>query len=163
MMSSAVPTASIFGPPASGESAERRVAPPPPWEHLWFTLLQRPWSSLAIVPARRGLDPLVTARGLAAISQAYLEHAATVIDATRITPSDVAVRLRAATERTAAGGRVIVASGSPLERAACIPMVRGTDAAVLLVQIGSTALAEARRTIDVVGASHFIGAITVPR
>ena len=154
---------------SSNDILERRIAampelfaqPPAVWEHLWFTLLQHPWSSLALVPAQKGLDTLAVARVLASVSQAYLDQLALVADATHILPAEVPARQRACRERAEAGGRVIVATSSPMERAACIPMARGADAVVLLVELGSTSLSEARRTLELLGPVRCLGAIAL--
>jgi hypothetical protein len=145
------------------EGAARPPALSREWEHLWFSLLSRGvWSSLAIVPASSDIDTLAVARSLASVGHAYLERPVLVVDATRVVPGEVTARLRANYERVTSGARVLVATGSPTERAACVPMVRGVDAAVLVVRPGTTALAEARRIMDVVGgASRFLGAITL--
>jgi hypothetical protein len=113
------------------------------------------------VPASPDIDTLVVARSLAWVGHAYLDQPVLVIDATRVMPAEVAARLRANNERVAAGARVLMALGSPTARAACIPMVRGVDAAVLVVRPGTTGLTEARQVIDVVGSNRFLGAITL--
>ena len=163
-MSTTTPSASVSAlASTTGElAAARNPAISRPWEHLWFTLLSRgEWSSLAIVPASPDIDTLVVARSLAWVGHAYLDQPVLVIDATRVMPAEVASRLRANNERVAAGARVLMALGSPTERAACIPMVRGVDAAVLVVRPGTTGLTEARQVIDVVGSNRFLGAITL--
>jgi hypothetical protein len=161
---SPVPLGAQASAPAAGHHAapEHRLAPSSNWDHLWFALVARAgWNSLAIVPGSSGIDTLAIARVLASVGHAYLDQPVLLVDATSIEPGEVAARTRATTERASAGARVLVATGSPSERAACIAMARAADAAILVVASGETNLSQARRALHLIGTSHFVGAITL--
>lgn len=131
-----------------------------PWDRLWFSLTREPWTTLALVPAQRGGSTLAAVQALAAAGRAYQEDPIFVLDASRVAPTEVGTLLHAFEDRAGGGARMLVATSSPLERAAGIPIARGADAAVLLVRLGHASIADARATIDAIGPSHFIGAIT---
>ena len=158
---SAVPSG-VVSPLSAADGPTRHSAPSSQWEHLWFSLVARgEWASLAIVPGSPGIDTLAVARMLAAVGHAYLDQPVLLVDATRVQPGEVMARLRASAERVAAGARVLVATDSPTERAACIAIARGVDAAVLVVQTGETDLSQARKATELIGAKQFLGAITL--
>lgn len=131
-----------------------------PWDHLWFTLGDRPWATVAIVPASPGQSALAAANALAAAGRSYNESPVYVLDASAVLPTQVGSLLRAVHERVRGGARIVVATSSPVAQPATIPVTRGMDRAVLLVELGAARVDESRRAIEAVGASHFAGAIT---
>ena len=132
------------------------------WSQLWFTLVKEPWTTLVIVPAESDSSALGHARSLAEAGRRYQADSVDVIDAERITPSDVPEVLTTLAERSGNGVRVLVAVRSPLEHAAAIPVARACEAAVLAVRLGEAQMVASRRTIDTVGESLFIGSIVEP-
>ncbi len=131
-----------------------------PWDRLWFSLGDRPWATVAIVPATPGQSTLAAANALAAAGRAYNESPVYVLDAASVQPAQVGSLLRAVHERVRGGARIVVATASPVDRPATIPVTRGMDTAVLLVELGAADVDVSRRAIAAIGASHFAGAVT---
>lgn len=141
--------------PAVGSSDEARV-----WDRLWFSLGERPWATVAVVPASAGQSTLAAANALAAAGRAYHESPVYVLDASSVQPAQVGGLLRAVHERVRGGARIVVATASPIERPATIPVTRGMDTALLVVELGSAEVDASRRAIAAIGAAHFAGAVT---
>ena len=131
------------------------------WSAVWFSLSQHAWSSLSIVPAHPSISALDVACAIAEIGQQYEEAGVMVLDAERVAPETVRHISAGLGERGTARKRTLVAVSSPLVDPAAVPVVRMTDAAVLLVPLGTTELDWARRTIASISAGYFIGSITV--
>ncbi len=131
------------------------------WAHLWFTLEQHGWGSLALVPADPGTSAWPLAERLAGAARAYQATPVEVIDAEHAAPEDVQQVIGAVGGRAAAGARVLVVLASPLVRAPAIPLARAADAALLVVPLGTGVVGDARRTVAAVGHPHFVGSITV--
>jgi len=134
---------------------------PDDWARLWFSLADRPWRALALVPARDGGTARAMADALARVAASYGGQRVVVLDAARATPPDVPAALRALAERTERGMRVLVAAASPMSHPPSIPLARAADTAVMCVGLGTDELALARRAMEQVGASRFVGSITM--
>lgn len=132
-----------------------------PWGHTWFTLLRSPWTSLVLVPARAGASALFAAEALAEIGRRHQREPIQVINAEQISSGDLRTVLNTIVQLSGSTTRLLIAVSSPLTHDAAIPAARAADAAVLLVGVGRTPVADARRTIDAIGAQTFIGAIAV--
>jgi hypothetical protein len=147
--------ATALVPRADGSDVE----PNHPWGHTWFTLLQVQWTSLVLVPAEPGLDTVEVARALADVGRQYQFEPIQVIDAGDVASGTLQGVLGTIEQFNGSVARLLIAVSSPLTHDAAIPAARAADAAVLVVDVGRTPLASARRTIACVGASHFLGAI----
>lgn len=140
--------------------ADDSVAEPNhPWGHTWFSLLQARWTSLVLVPAEPGLSTVEVARALAEVGRQYQFEPIQVIDAGEVASGTLQGVLGTIEQFNGSVARLLIAVSSPLSHDAAIPAARAADAAVLVVDVGQTPIATARRTIDCVGASHFLGAI----
>ena len=131
------------------------------WQQLWFNVLQRDWSSLVIVPAQPNVSVLPAARALVAVGRLYHQRPVHLIEAEAAEPAATGFIISSATHRVAAGEQVVIAVDSPLSQPVAIPISRAADAALLLVPLGRTRLAWARKTLDCIGRERFIGSITV--
>ena len=132
----------------------------PEWQRLWLAVENRPWRSLALIPAGEGasLDfTLVVAVTLSRTGMVHLGRPIQVADATRV-PLDQLARFLVEVKRaTADGERLLVAlppaSSSPITAS----IAQSIDAAVLCVQLDRMTSSQAKRTVKVVGQSRFLG------
>lgn len=148
-----------------------QLAPPPAarvdveaaeeWSRLWFSLSERPWGSLALLPATADGSALGAAERLQECAQAYGAGPLHVVDAQGAAPSDVALIMSEVTDHLRRGHRVLVVVASPRASAPAIPLARATDGAVLVVPLGETGILDARRAVAAVGHARFVGSITV--
>ncbi|MCC6241739.1 MAG: hypothetical protein IT353_02810 [Gemmatimonadaceae bacterium] len=141
--------------------AEIVVEPNHPWGHTWFTLLQSRWTSLALVPAEPGESTVFAAKALADVGRLYQFEPIQVINAGDVASGNLQGVLGTIEQFNGSPARLLVSVSSPLTHDAAIPAARAADAAVLVVTMGQSSLETARRTIDCIGASHFIGAVVL--
>lgn len=137
------------------------VGGPEDWPPVWFSFAQHAWNSLVLVPAEPGLSVLALGRALAVAARTYDERTLGLVEAERAAPSRVHNIIAELRNRSAVDQRTIVTVSSPIDDNSAIPIIRGCDAAVLVVPLGDTAIATARRTIALIGRNVFLGAITV--
>lgn len=131
------------------------------WQHVWLSVDQHAWKSLAVVPANPGLSSVETVRRLASAADFYSQTPVEIIDASVILPSaarDVTARIAAANRQ---GIRCLVAVGSPVTSPAAISLARAAGAALLVLPLGVASVRLTRQTVDAIGKEHFIGAITL--
>ena len=131
------------------------------WAHLWFRLVRHPWTSLALVPGDASTSMLDAARRLAEVASQYQGETVHLLNAQRIGSADLGVAMGALAERALPGSRVLLIVASPLIQPAAIPLARAADGAVLVVRLGQTRTADARRTLACVGQAGFLGSITL--
>ncbi len=130
------------------------------WTLVWFSLIEHPWTSMVIVPAEATASSIAVARALADVGNAYEEQGVQLIEAERLPPALARHVIATMTKRADAGARTVVAVSSPLVDYNAIPIARAADASVLLVQVGATALDDAKKTVNMIGRPCFIGSIT---
>ena len=131
------------------------------WPAVWFTLVEQPWSSLALLPAHPDQSTRRAAERLAEVARDYDERPVHVLSGERLTPEAGRELVHRIAELVAQGDRVLVALGSPLTDVGAIPIARAADASVLLVPLNVGRAAAAQRTLSLVGEQRFIGAIVV--
>jgi hypothetical protein len=131
------------------------------WPQIWFSFARHAWRSMVLVPAHPGLSVLGVARALADAGRTYEEPTLSLIEAERVSPSRVHGIISEVRDRSALDQRTIIAVASPMEDNGAIPIIRGCDVGVLVIPLGETPMAAARRTLAVVGRGSFLGAITV--
>jgi hypothetical protein len=142
-----------------------REAPKEPWrdadwQKLWLVLKARPWTSLAIVPAAAGGPPdftLTIAVTLARIGILHLGTPIHVADATRIP----LVHLEQFTDEVRRlnqdGDLVLLALPTIEENPVTVSLARSASAAVLCILMEEMSSTEAKRTVERIGTSHFVG------
>jgi hypothetical protein len=132
-------------------------------EELWYLLLSRRWSCLALVCPERTPRTLRLARDLAAFGAQHRRRPIEVIDAQELDmqrASAIAGRIEADGDLPHLdGSRFIVAVDSPIANPSAIEVLTATDAVVLLVQKGVTTIPQARKIIELVGRQRLVGAV----
>jgi hypothetical protein len=131
------------------------------WQQIWFAAMRRPWSSMALVPARPGTSALFVAEALASVGRLQGDRPVKLLDAEKTelpAVAEVGKSLAAIVDRLELA---VVATDCPLSRPSSIAIARLADAAVLMVPLGEARFSEARRVMDLVGRDRFIGAVTL--
>jgi len=131
------------------------------WQQVWFAALRRPWSSLVLVPAHAGTPALFAAEALAAVGRLHGQRPSRLVNAEAAALPEVDDVVKSLGAMTGRGELAVVAVGCPLVQATSIPIARACDAGLLVVPLGESRLADARRAIDLVGRERFIGAVTL--
>jgi len=131
------------------------------WQQVWFAARRRPWSSLALVPAHPGTSALFVADAIAAVGRLHGQKTSKLVDAERAALPEVDDVLASVGAITGREELAVVAVACPLAQATSIPIARACDAALLVVPLGESRFADARRVMDLVGRDRFIGAVTL--
>ena len=152
-----------LGLPQSG------ALPPLDLQQLWFTTLKWDWSSMALVPAGANGSALKIAKTLAQIANRHSGR-----PGNRPEPSGLASAVDLAEDITGrftvhtptVGGerwkqRTIIALDPVVTDPAGIPVALATDVALLCVELGRTKIADAQKTLLLVGRDHFRGCILI--
>lgn len=134
---------------------------PVEWQHLWFSVVQKSWTSLALVPSHPRHSALDAALQLVNAAHVYGDAPLRLVDATAVVPTDVRDVIAQIEAETRAGTRHILAVDSPLRSPQAIALSRAVGAALLVVPLGAAGVRDTRRTVDSIGRSYFIGAISV--
>lgn len=142
--------------------AIEKELPSPEAQRLWFAALRREWSSLAVLPGHPEGSAEGVAQALARVARLHKDEGVKVISARG---ADLAATSRLIIDMTthvAQGGLCIVVLDSVLTNPAGIPLALAADAALLCVELGEADSESAKRTVELVGDSRFVGAVTVP-
>jgi hypothetical protein len=131
-------------------------------QRLWFAALRRDWSSLAVLPAHPEGSADGVAQALARVARLHKDEGVKVISARGADLAATSRLIIDMTSHVSTGGLCIVVLDSVLTNAAGIPLALAADAALLCVELGEADSDSARRTVELVGASRFVGAVTVP-
>jgi hypothetical protein len=123
--------------------------------------LKGTWNSLAVIPATPEESASGIASALADVSHLVRGREARLFSTEGLEVSGVARVIVDMTHQVDEGRLAVVAVESVLAKQSGVPVALATDAALLVVTLGVTTVEEARRTIELVGESKFIGAVTV--
>jgi hypothetical protein len=129
-------------------------------EAVWVAARQRTWSSLVVVPAEPGLGAGPLARAVAAAASTQRGETVEYLDLRGVALG----ASRPLADRLAEDGkpyRVVAAVACPLDDRMAQLLSSSADAAILLLEQGATALAAARRVVELVGPSRFLGAVVL--
>ncbi|MEI9941349.1 MAG: hypothetical protein WDO69_29370 [Pseudomonadota bacterium] len=141
---------------------ETRVEPwrDPDWQRLWLAVENRPWRSLALIPASAGAAlefSLIVAVTLSRTGMIHLGRPLQVADATQV-PLDQLVRFLSEVRRcTNDGERLLVALPPIGDSPITTSIAQTVDAAVLCVLIDKMSFAQGKKTVKQVGQSRFLG------
>jgi hypothetical protein len=129
-------------------------------EAIWVRAQKSAWSSLVVVPAGPGLPTAAIAEAVAAVGTAQRGEAVGSRDLRDVSLADSQPLVETLGDR---GRRYhhVVAVDCPLDNQAALLLSSAADAAILVVQRDRTKLASARRVLDLVGPSRFVGAVLV--
>lgn len=130
------------------------------WQHLWFTLQARPWSTLAIIDTAAGHDADSVARALAAVAAQDGGMAVDVIPAQGASFHDLP-RLLAAVAEASPQDLRLVACDAPARNPAMIPILQAVSGAVVVVRLGEATTATLDKTIDIVGREKIIASVSI--
>lgn len=141
-----------------------QTAVDPTWQRFWLTLESAPWRTLALIPAGVGGPPDLTlslAVTLSRTGMAHLGGPVLVADGTQVPLRQLNSFLADIRECTDAGQRVLLALAPASADATTIAIARTVDRVVLCVLLGNMLSNEAKRTIQLIGPSKFLGSVII--
>lgn len=166
-----MPQREIKGPraaaePSTGDSRQPSISV----QQLWFQVHQREWSSLVLVPADPGGSAAGVATNLARVGAMLGDAAPRVLNAERMDPAmiaDLIADLSSQGPSATSGGsgqrRTVISIDSVLANPMGIGIAQAADAVLLCVRTRRTKLAQARRTVELIGSERFIGSVLLSR
>jgi hypothetical protein len=143
--------------------------PPLDLQQLWFSTLRWDWSSLALVPAGSNGSVVRIAKALAQIGNRHGGRPVTRSEGTSLSTSgelaeDISGQFTVNTPSIGSERwkqRTIIALDPVVTDPAGIPVALAADAALLFVELGKTNIAEAQKTVRLIGRDHFRGCILI--
>jgi hypothetical protein len=140
---------------AAGPAAELQA--------LWLRLRRSDWKTLAIVPVNGGIAIGSFARALCAAGTLTERTEVTVASGEALASEGLAALAADLRAHDAEAGLQLVALPSPLATPQSSAVALAADAALLCIELETTAMADARRIIDAVGAHRFVGCVALRR
>ena len=137
------------------------AAPDGEWSQLWFAMMRREWTSLAVIPASPRDGGLATAAAIVEAGKRYADGDVHLLDATDAAPHAVELIIASMAGTFAPGSKLIIALDNPISNPSSIPIARAADASLLAVRLGDPSHREAQRSVDSVGRDFFIGSVAI--
>jgi hypothetical protein len=137
------------------------AAPDGEWAQLWFAMMRREWTTLAVIPASPRDGGLATAAAIVEAGKRYADGDVHLLDATDAAPHAVDLIIASMAGTFAPGSKLIIALDNPIANPSSIPIARAADASLLAVRLGDPSHREAQRSVDSVGRDFFIGSVAI--
>ncbi|MHB8875759.1 MAG: hypothetical protein ACYC8T_18895 [Myxococcaceae bacterium] len=137
------------------------VMPAAELQQLWFTCLRKPWSSLLVMPAYPGGSAQAVARALVEVGSLHRSRPVTLLDAEGLTVAGATRAIEDLTRQASTGELTVLCAASVLSNQAVLPLAMAVDAVLLTVDLGTTDVSSARRTVELIGEKRFIGAVAI--
>lgn len=123
--------------------------------------LRGDWKSLAVVPASASFSSSFVAKALVEVSTLVHGTPARYFSTEDLDLESVSKIIVDMIGHVEKGGKAVVCVDSVMSGQSGVPVAISADAAVLVVHLGVTTSEDARNTLEVIGASKFIGAVTL--
>ena len=130
------------------------------WQPLWRSELAKPWNTLAIVGTDTAADACRTAEILAAVAE-QLGKPVRVVSAVGATPVEARGIVEQVTTWASGGTHLLVACDSLRTNTSMLPVLQATSGVVLVVRLGESLLASAKRTVSAVGRERILATVTI--
>ena len=116
---------------------------------------------MVVVPASPGSSAAMVANALAEVSTLVRGKKATLFSTEGLEVNDVSRIIVDMMQHIGSGGLAIVSIDSVIAAQSGIPVTLAVDVALLVVELGVTETADAKRTVELIGAKKFLGAVTI--
>lgn len=136
----------------------------PDWQGLWLALQARPWRSLALVPAAPGASPELLVRTAVTLARTGMVHLGTpihVADATRITLAQLADFREELQQYERQNAMMLIVLAAFSENVTSFSLAQSADLSLLLVLLRRMSGAEAKKTVERLGAQKFVGSVAL--
>jgi hypothetical protein len=130
---------------------------------MWLSLMQGDWSSIAVVPTDPGTSAKAVTSALEEIAQLHDVGPFTVVDAEGASIGEGERLSEQVLFMAAQGSRPVVAVDSLIQSLSGVPLIRGIDAVLLVVRLGSSNFEAVQSTIDIIEPRRIVGSVALPR
>ncbi len=142
------------------DPADVNDLPSVPVQQLWFELRSWAWKSLAIVPTVHNGSEFELAEQVVMVGVSNTNRRMSLISAEGAGVGDtdrVIAMIRAAEAR---GDRVVVVTDAVIDNPASTPIIRAVNGVIPIITLGQSERSVVERTIQAVGRSRVIGAVS---
>ncbi|MCU0696087.1 MAG: hypothetical protein MUC96_06135 [Myxococcaceae bacterium] len=119
------------------------------------------WQSLVVMPASPGSSATAIAEALVEVARLARGAPAKLFVADGREKAGVSSLIVDMTQHLSSGGLAIVCVESVISQQSGVPIAMASDAALLVVHLGTTKVEDAENTIGIVGKQKFLGTITI--
>ena len=126
-----------------------------------LTCLRGDWHSMVVVPASPGQSAAMVANALVEVSTLVRGKKAELFSAEGKEVNDVSKVIVEMMQHIGNGGLAISSIDSVIASQSGIPVTLAVDVALLVVNLGLTDTEDAKRTVEMIGAKKFLGAVTI--
>jgi hypothetical protein len=140
---------------------DERPVPDGDWQHLWFALQRTDWSALAVLPADSGLDVSDVAAALVDVGRTSGATDVTLLNGMGASFTDSQELIETIESYKRRGSHIVVACDSVDDNPATLALAKAASGTLMVVRLGQSRLAAARKTIDAVGREHVLASITL--
>ena len=116
---------------------------------------------MVVVPASPGSSAAMVANALVEVSTLVRGKKAKLFTTEGLEVNDVSKVIVDVMQHLGTGGLAIVSIDSVIAAQSGIPITLAVDVALLVVQLGVTQTADAKRTVELIGEKKFLGAVTI--
>jgi hypothetical protein len=126
-----------------------------------LTCLRGDWHSMVVVPASPGSSSSFIANALVEVSTLVRGKKARLFTTEGLGVHDVSKVIVEMMQHIGTGGLAIVTIDPLVMAQSGVPVAMAVDVALLVVQLGVTAIDDAKQTVALIGEKKFLGAVTV--
>ncbi len=153
-----------LGTPAREEPRARKPAAEPPAHDvtaLWYTLVGRPWTSLAVIAPDDSPRAWRLVQRLDEVARANQYRALKTVNILDLNLERAEAVAHAIGKVSSLGERkrYLIAIDSPLENPVAIRVLSACDAVLLVLEKDRSRIPDAQRTVEMVGRGRLIGAV----
>ena len=132
------------------------------WEPLWSSLMTRPWSALAVIGSDTRTDVSRVANILASVGNRQGERSVRVVSALGATPPDIQGIVEQLSNASPPVVDLVLVPCDPLQaNPAMLPILHATSGMVLVVRLGESKVASARKTVGTLGRDKVFATVIV--
>ena len=131
------------------------------WEPLWSSLMKRPWSALAVIGSDTRTDVSRVASILASVGNRHGERSARVVSALGATPPEVQGIVEQLPNASSAADLILVPCDPLHANPAMLPILHATSGMVLVVRLGESRIASAKKAVGTVGRDRVYATVVI--
>jgi hypothetical protein len=131
------------------------------WQPLWFSLLTRPWDSLAIIGSDTSTDVNQVADILATVGNREGERRVRVVSALAATAPEVHGIVKGLSDASILGELTLVPCDPLRVNPAMLPILQATSGVVLVVRLGESRLASTKKTVGIVRRDRVFATVAI--
>jgi hypothetical protein len=131
------------------------------WQRLWFMLVARPCTAIAVVGTDSSTDVERVARHLASVGAQHESRPVRVVSAVGVGVSSAQDIARRLSDASVLGELLLVPCDPLRHNPAMFPILRATSGVVIVVRLGRSLLASVRATVDSVGRDRVLASVAI--